>query len=78
MSGYINTQVRGSSIIETMCEDAGFNFEMWMELANGLHMGLLLDVTLDQMDAQHKEHREYIINNLRALAGSMEERLNAE
>ena len=76
MSGFISTEVRADSIIETMCEDAGFNFEMWMELANGLHKGLLLDVTMDQMQMQNEEHRVYILNHLRMLADFMEEQLN--
>lgn len=43
----IQTEITAEAVIEAMNEDAGFALELWREIADGLHKGMLLDNACD-------------------------------
>lgn len=47
MSGFVQVQIEPEAIIEAMNEDGSFALEVWREIAEKLHMGLLLDNCMD-------------------------------
>jgi len=47
LSGFVQTKISAEAITEAMNEDGGFAREIWLELAEGLERGMLLDNACD-------------------------------
>jgi hypothetical protein len=58
-------EVEPEAFIEAMNEDAAFNAEMWFEIGEKLHMGLLLDNSMDAL-------RNADVHDLKVIAGALE------
>ncbi len=73
---YIQAQVDAEDIILLMTEDGSFAFEMWNEIGEKLHMGLLLDQAVDLISAGFTNRDKLVfISDLRLLADSVENSL---
>lgn len=73
---YIQAQVDAEDIILLMTEDGSFAFEMWNEIGEKLHMGLLLDQAVDLIsEGFNNRDKLMFIADLRLLADSVENSL---
>ena len=75
---YIQTEVTAEAIIEAMNDDAGFAMEMWREIADALHKGLLLDNTLDLLRAAPLGDCVFITEQLKMIPDFLAEHIDHE
>jgi len=47
MNAHIETEVSAEAVVQAMFQDSGFALAMWKEIAEKLHMGLMLDECMD-------------------------------
>lgn len=73
MSAYIQTAVEPEDIIQAMNEDGDFAIGLWFELAEKLHMGLLLDNACDLFSTDI-EKTKYVANQFEFFAQMLRSR----
>lgn len=71
--GFIQASIEAESLIDAMNEDGGFAADVWLELAEKLHMGLLLDNACDLFSTDVKK-AEYIANGFQHFAEMLRSR----
>jgi hypothetical protein len=78
MTNYLlNTTIELSpdDVTTGMCEDGEFNLAMWREIGDGLHKGLLQDVSIDVLSDVDPADQAGIIQNLEAFLGLLKDRV---
>lgn len=75
---FIQTEITAEAVIDAMNEDGGFALEMWREIANGLHQGLLLDNTLDLLRAVPVEECIFITQHLKTIPDFLADHIEHE
>ena len=55
MSANINCEVVAEDVVQAMLEDGVFAEEMWTEIAEALHQGMLLDNLMDHINSSGLE-----------------------
>lgn len=73
MTAYIQAAVEPEDIVQAMNEDGGFALDLWFELAEKLHMGLLLDDACDLFSTD-MEKTKYVANQFEFFAQMLRSR----
>ena len=75
---FIQTEITAEAVIEAMNEDSSFAHDMWLEIAQGLHQGLLLDNTLDLLRVMDIGDCIHISNTLKMIPDLIADHIDHE
>ncbi len=75
---YVQTEITAEAVIDAMNEDGGFALEMWREIADGLHKGLLLDNACDILRALLVEECVFITQQLKMIPDFLADHIDNE
>lgn len=73
---FIQATVEPEAVIDAMNEDPQFLLEMWQLMAERLHMGLLLDNTMDVIRTTPGDDAKRISEQFKYLASLIDDDLN--
>ena len=75
---FVQVQITADQVIDAMNEDAGFALEMWREIANGLHKGLLLGNACHMLRSIQIDECVFITQQIKMLPDFLADHINYE
>ena len=74
LSAYIQVEITAEDVVTAMTEEGPFALEMWQEINEKLHMGMLLDDACDLVKGNFGPmEKRMFISSLRLIADSVEQ-----